>query len=103
LAEHEDPITAARGAMLLALIEHLESLGPQAIVDCYWMQPELVIVGGGLPAVDVSVDWNDYGPVIDGLPVMHYRVAVSKAGSALSDEARAATAAWWICTHLKAR
>jgi hypothetical protein len=43
--------------------------------------------------VQVWADWPDYGPVRDGLPVMHYRLQIRRPGSNLSRDERMATPA----------
>jgi hypothetical protein len=42
--------------------------------------------------VQVRVDWKDYGPVEDGLPVMHYRVHVRRPDAVVTDEVRSRSA-----------
>jgi hypothetical protein len=38
--------------------------------------------------VEIEADWLDYGPVQDGVPVMHYRIRVRGPRAKLSDEVR---------------
>src|SRR5688500_8298122 len=39
--------------------------------------------------VRVRVDWQDYGPLRDGLPEMHYRFQIERPGKTISEDARA--------------
>ncbi len=38
--------------------------------------------------VSVWVDWQDYTPLRDGLPEMHYRFQVKRPGKTISEDAR---------------
>ncbi len=38
--------------------------------------------------VELEADWQDYGPVRDSEPVMHYRVRAKRRGKKLSEEIR---------------
>jgi hypothetical protein len=39
--------------------------------------------------VSVRVDWQDYAPLREGLPEMHYRLQVKRPGKTLSEDRRA--------------
>jgi hypothetical protein len=39
--------------------------------------------------VSVRVDWQDYAPLRDGLPEMHYRFQVERPGKTITEDARA--------------
>jgi hypothetical protein len=39
--------------------------------------------------LSVRVDWQDYAPLRDGLPEMHYRFQIHRPGKAISEDARA--------------
>jgi hypothetical protein len=52
---------------------------------------ELLVCAGSRhtsPVARVGVDWRDYGPIQDGLPVAHYRVRVERPDRTLSEESR---------------
>ncbi|HEY4262515.1 MAG TPA: hypothetical protein VGM98_20300 [Schlesneria sp.] len=40
-------------------------------------------------SINVTIDWPDYGPLQDGLPIMHYRFRIERAECAISQDARA--------------
>jgi hypothetical protein len=40
-------------------------------------------------SVRVWTDWRDYGPVRDGLPVLHYRMQIQRRSSQRTVDARA--------------
>lgn len=40
-------------------------------------------------SIRVTIDWPDYGPVENGLPITHYRFRIERAGCSLSEDARA--------------
>jgi hypothetical protein len=70
---------AACGKMLLELVEYLETQvqTPQVMASLRTNVLELRVAGTDTFA-NVWVDWNDYGEDRDGLPVMHYRMQISR-------------------------
>ena len=94
LAESEDRLRAAKAQRLLELVLCLEAQGPAPQVGGSVFSDELWLNGRrGAPPVHVAVrmDWKDFGPVEQGLPVMHYRVRVRRAGTVLTEDARLGT------------
>jgi hypothetical protein len=93
-ATEPDPLAAARARMLLELVEYLRSRGAGRracgllLGDRIMLSP---IGPSSKTAVWVEVDWPDYGPACDGLPVMHYRLQSKPPGAHLSQNERAAT------------
>jgi hypothetical protein len=91
MAESADRLEAAKGEKLLALVRHLEAQGPapraigRVALGELWLSPSGRSSGA---FVRVWLDWPDYGPAQDGLPVMHYRIQVRRPGSSLSADAR---------------
>jgi hypothetical protein len=96
LSADPDRLAAARGRMLLDLVEYLHAQGPAPRACGHLLLDELILFPAH-PSRKVSVrvwaDWPDYGPARDGLPVMHYRLQVQRPGSHLSWDERAATPA----------
>jgi hypothetical protein len=92
LAASPDRLTAARGGMLLALVRLLQTDGPHPEAWGYVLNRELTLMPAN-PANRVSVrvwtDWRDYGPVRDGLPVLHYRMQIQRRSSQRTVDARA--------------
>jgi hypothetical protein len=92
LASGDDCLAARKAQMLLELVRRLQAqeAGPRTS-GCYF--PGELLLTSADPADRVSVrilvDWQDYGPQRDGLPVMHYRLQFRRAGAKLSTDARA--------------
>lgn len=92
LAVSSDRLTAARGQMLLHLLEHLQRQSPTPgahaiyVIDELWIS---VVPGGKY--VSIRIDWPDRGEVKDGLPAMHYRMQLDRGERELSLNVRAAT------------
>jgi hypothetical protein len=93
-AADSDPLAAARARTLLELVEYLRSRGSGRRAAGLLLNDRLMLSPIGPSskiAVWVEVDWRDYGPVRDGLPVMHYRLQFKTPGAHLSQNERAAT------------
>ena len=92
MAESDDPLTAAKGERLLELVRRLEAQGPAPCVTGLVSRGQLWL-NAHRPhprvSVRVWVDWPDYGPVQDGLPLVHYRIQADRPGSPLTTDARA--------------
>jgi hypothetical protein len=94
IAGSGDHVKGAKAQRLLTLVDFLEAQGPtpqaggNIFLEELWLHP---FPGVASFTVAVRVDWKDYGPVEDGLPVMHYRVLVRRAGAVLTDEVRLQT------------
>jgi len=89
LAASPKPVPAHKGRLLLELALHLENCpGPRVVghlmLEDLWLQAG----GRGNASVRVSVDWQDYGPLDNGLPLMHYRVWLKRPNEVLSQETR---------------
>jgi hypothetical protein len=91
LADSADPLAAAKGRMLLALIRHIRASGPeprvvgQLLFDEMHVWPER----GEVPAtVTIRPDWYDYGAREGELPRIHYRVNIRPADGGLSRDLR---------------
>jgi hypothetical protein len=55
-------------------------------------------------SIRITVDWPDYGPLENGIPIMHYRFRIDRAEGTISKDARArdlASAKMIICDALK--
>jgi hypothetical protein len=103
LAESSERMTAARSRMLLELVEYLQSRGPTPTAGVTFFSNELWIsLRHPERSVTVWVDWNDYGEIRDGMPVMHYRVQICRPDSELSDNHRATTMVEAACLILTA-
>jgi hypothetical protein len=42
-----------------------------------------------IDSIKVTIDWPDYGPLENGIPIMHYRFRIEPAKSIISEDARA--------------
>ena len=102
-AASSDPVTAACGRMLLKLVEYLQSRGPIPKAGVMFFENRLMI-NLYHPSRSVSVwgDWNDYSEMRGGLPVMHYRLQITKPDSVLSENKRVATLVEAACAILSA-
>lgn len=91
LAVDSDTISAAQWQKLLELVRALRADGPNPTAYGLILGRELHL-WPPTPAIRASVriwvDWQDYGPVENGLPVMHYRIQVKRPGSQLSADIR---------------
>lgn len=94
LTADPNPLTALRGRLLLEVVRRLEGCpGPRVWAHAF--MGALSLCAGSRetdPVVQVDVDWQDYGPIRDGLPVAHFRVHVKRPGVVLSEETRTADA-----------
>jgi hypothetical protein len=91
LAANGNPLIAAKGRMLLQLVRHLRSSGPNPRALGWCFQDELHVFpnsSANHPSVTISVDWQDYGPKEGELPKMHYRLQISRPGATLSKDVR---------------
>ncbi|MGL4424312.1 MAG: hypothetical protein ACRCZF_26895 [Gemmataceae bacterium] len=96
LAADSNWLAAARGRMLLELVEYLLAQGPTPQALGLLLQDKLMLIPAHSSrdvSVHVWVDLPDYGPARDGLPVMHYRLQVHRPGSHLSQDERVSTPA----------
>jgi hypothetical protein len=99
----EDRIVAACGRKLLALVVYLHSRGPAPRASATLFQNELwITLRHPSRGVRVWIDWQDFGEVRDGLPVMHYRIQIDKPNSELSENMRLATLVEAACQILTA-
>ena len=92
LADAVEPCAARKGQMLLDLVCHLEARGSDRTAFGYVSGDELWLSSTDQPTgarVHVRADWQDFGPVRDGLPEMHYRLSIRRPGSSLSRDERA--------------
>ncbi|MDB5344403.1 MAG: hypothetical protein JWP89_2780 [Schlesneria sp.] len=56
-----------------------------------------------IDSIKVTIDWPDFGPLENGMPIMHYRFRIERAESTMSEDARASdlvSAKQIICTAL---
>src|SRR4051794_10342281 len=75
----EDLIIAAIGRMLLALLEYLQSRGPTPQAGVLFLNDQLMItLSHPTRHLSVWIDAKDFGEIRDGMPVMHYRIQISK-------------------------
>jgi hypothetical protein len=78
-ANDSKPIVARSGRMILDLLDYLEADRSEAtafglpINGELWLYPAKL---GESVCVAITVDSPDYGPAVEGLPVMHYRLRV---------------------------
>jgi hypothetical protein len=90
-----DRVSAARWQMLLALVRVLRAEGSHPEAWGFLLGRELQLYPGNADnpeSVRVWADWPDYGPVRDGIPVMHYRLQVKRRGATRTRDARASSA-----------
>ena len=91
LADNRDHIVGHKGQMLLDLVNHLEADGaaPSAFAQLFgheiWLSPANQY---NRAMVKVAVDCPDYGPLDNRLPVMHYRLQISRRVGGPSRDAR---------------
>ncbi len=73
--------------MFLELVAYLQSRGPTPLVGAIFIMNELwVSLCHPHRIAKVRVDWQDYGTIRDGVPVMHYRKQMPRvAGDELSN------------------
>jgi hypothetical protein len=53
----------------------------------------------GGSSIQIEIDWNDYGPIENGLPLIHYRIRAKREGEQISREFRgrdSGEAATWL-------
>jgi hypothetical protein len=94
LASSPERLVAARWQKLLELIQVLRADGPYPEAWGHILGHELYLSPGN-PAnrvtVRVRADWQDFAPLRDGMPEMHYRLKIQQRGAKLSRDARAKT------------
>jgi hypothetical protein len=90
MASSHRRLDALRGQKLLALLQHLEAEATEQRVYARLLLKELTFSANAV-AVKVWVDWNDYGPVQDGIPQAHYRLQIQRENLALSEDIRTET------------
>lgn len=93
LAAEFDTLSAIRWQKLLELVRALRADGPNPTAWGLILGEELQLSPpnpANRASARIWVDWRDYGPVENGLPVMHYRIQVQRPGSRLSAEVRTA-------------
>jgi hypothetical protein len=90
MAASNDRLVALKGRKLLELVRHLKAQGPtpgalgSLLLSELWLQSSRA-------SVQVWVDWQDYGPMCDGLPVTHFRLQLKRENAIVSQEARTAS------------
>lgn len=93
-ADNTDRLASARSTMMRELVDYLQAQGLTPQVGGHLIRNELLLISNH-PSKKASVriwtDWPDYGPVHNGLPVLHYRLQVQQTGSHLSMDERATT------------
>jgi hypothetical protein len=89
--------------MLLELVEYLQLRGPtpQAGVSLFGNELWISLLHPSR-SVNVWIDWQDYGETRDELPVMHYRLQITKPDGILSDDVRTTSAVEAACVILTA-
>jgi hypothetical protein len=103
LVASPERITAVRSAMLIELVQYLQSRGPNPRVVARFSPHELRIsLHHPHRVVTVWIDWQDYGEGRDGLPMMYYRVQINRSDSPLSDNHRVATTVEAACLIITA-
>ena len=86
LSASVDRLQALRGRFLLDLVDYLEKCpGPRVRAHIRFGELSLFL---GILTVRVAVDWYDYGPLREGLPVAHYRVWAKCPAAVLTREWR---------------
>ena len=82
-ASSEAPGEAAFGRMMLELLDALrhDVIGPRLIVQrgiSWFERPEILLSysdgHGHETTISASVDYKDRSPLVDGLPLLHYRL-----------------------------
>jgi hypothetical protein len=94
LASSPDRQTAARWMKLLELVHALHSDGPHPEAWGSLFGNELYLRPANQASrvtLRIRVDWQDFAPLRDGLPDMHYRFQIMRQGAKVSTDARART------------
>lgn len=87
-----DRLAAARWQKLLELARVLQADGPHPeawsflLGDVLHLRPSNP---ANCVSVEIWTDWQDYGPVSDGLPVLHYRLQIRRGKAPRSTDVRA--------------
>jgi len=92
LADNENKVLARKAEQMLELVRYLEDRPPsyrvfatQRLVDQLWLtygrRPRSVWAR-------IRIDWSDYGPLEDGIPIMHYRIEVKSSDDDVWSEIR---------------
>ncbi len=86
------PLIAAKWQKLLDLVRVLRADGLQPEARALIVGEELSLFprnpANRIVNVRVRVDWQDYAPLRDGLPELHYRLQIERPGAKLSKDAR---------------
>jgi len=86
LAGSENKVQARKADKMLELVRYLEDRPPShrvfgVLTDQLWLTYHRV-------SVRIWMDWPDYGPMEDRVPIMHYRVDVKHFGDEVRSEIR---------------
>jgi hypothetical protein len=96
MAASTDPLEARKGSRLLELVQYLQAQGDAPAAGGCFRLGRLWLVSSD-PANKVSItvwlDWQDYGPLREALPEMHYRLQIQRPDTKLSTDARVANPA----------
>src|SRR5437868_6090676 len=94
MAASDNRNEAFYGQKLLEFVRYLQAQGPEPCAFGHILVHELTLRPRNNPnrlSVTIKMDWYDYAPLKDGLPVTHFRLQTVKKNAHLSDEARAFT------------
>jgi hypothetical protein len=92
LTDSGDKVQAHKAERILELVRYLEEWPPShRALAILHLTDQLWITFGRRPKVAsarIRIDWKDYGPVEDGIPIMHYRIEVKTPGDKVWSEIR---------------
>jgi hypothetical protein len=91
LAANDDPFKAAKGLRLLELVRSLQASSPTPeAVGWVWGQELWLSPFGRVNhlSILIGLDWNDYGPLQDGMPLMHYRIRIRRGDDVMTTDER---------------
>src|SRR6185369_16451191 len=91
LIQNEVRVQTRRWEVLLELMHYLRAQGPNPRTSGMIFGQELWLTpfsAANKVLVKIWADWQDFGPLVDGIPVMHYRIQSERRGHGFSTDAR---------------
>jgi len=90
LTGSENKVQARKADKLLELVRYVEERPPSyRVFGILHPTDQLSLTcGSNRVSVQIWMDWHDYGPIEDGVPIMHYRADLRNSDHELQSEIR---------------